>query len=80
MVYCADSKGTPVAVAIVDDCEPNKGGFYCEVYIKYITPLGCPYWAEDRIDDFCIHTTDCDCTNNESVENYIKNFISRQDY
>lgn len=39
------SSGQVVYLAFVDDVEPNKGGYYVEVYLD---PNG------DRWDDFCV--------------------------
>lgn len=32
MISAITKKGTKVNVHLIDDVEPNKGGFYCEVY------------------------------------------------
>ena len=40
-------KGTPVWFSLIDDCEPNKGGYYCEIYLSEE--------QDERIDDFVIH-------------------------
>lgn len=35
-------------VSFTDDCEPNEGGFYCEVYNE----------LDEEVDDFVIHKED----------------------
>lgn len=57
-----------VWVSITTDCGENAGGYYCQVYKD-----------EDmsyQIDDFCIHTYDCDCTNDNDVENFIMLYVN----
>ena len=59
-------KGTPVIVVFNDDVEPNKGGYWCEVLL---------HEGEDRIDDFCIHPEDCDCSNWAEVLQYAYDYM-----
>ena len=49
--------GIALFISLCDDVEPNKGGYYCEVYLN-----------EDCIseyDNFVIHKEDLDCFENE---------------
>ena len=49
--------GIALFISLCDDVEPNKGGYYCEVYLD-----------EDCItefDNFVIHKEDLDCFENE---------------
>ena len=55
-----------VWISMTPDCDENLGGYYCQVYEDEN--------MECQIDDFCIHTDDCDCTNEEEVENFIKEY------
>lgn len=60
-------RGTRVFLSYIQDCEPNTGGWYVEIYVN---PYG------DRYDDFCIHPEDCDCTNWDEVGRFAKNYVS----
>ena len=55
-----------VWVSTTPDCDENLGGYYCQVYSDED--------MENQIDDFCIHTDDCDCNNQEEVEKFIKEY------
>lgn len=55
-----------VWVSTTPDCDENLGGYYCQVYSDED--------MENQIDDFCIHTDDCDCKNQEEVEKFIKEY------
>ena len=68
MIHAKTKKGTDVWVALVDDVDENEGGFYCEVYED-------PWCDSDRIDDFCIHPEDVDCSNDSEVTAYVCNYI-----
>lgn len=54
-------------ITLCDDCGENEGGYFCQVY------------GDDgfniEIDYFCIHPEDCDCKNNEEVDNCIRKYI-----
>jgi hypothetical protein len=52
-----------VWISTTTDCGENLGGYYCQVYTDEN--------MENQIDDFCIHTDDCDCSNQEEVEKFI---------
>ena len=49
MIYTDTRRGTKVAVSLIEDVEPNKGGYYCEVYLMDVD--------DDPIDNFVIPTT-----------------------
>lgn len=55
-----------VWIGCIPDCGENLGGYFCEV------------WSDEemdnRIDYFCIHPDDCDCTDSEAVEKFIKEY------
>lgn len=53
-----------VYIHYIEDCDENKGGYYCEVYDTEE--------MDNRIDYFCVHTDDCDCNNVEDVEKFIR--------
>ena len=53
-----------VYIHYIEDCDVNKGGYYCEVYDTEE--------MDNRIDYFCVHTDDCDCNNAEEVEKFIR--------
>ena len=65
-MWCKTAKGTKVEVTFVEDVEPNKGGYYCEVEIGHK-----PYY-----DNFCIHPEDCDCSNMDEVEKEARRIVS----
>ena len=56
-----------VYVSCIADCGDNTGGCYCQVYSDEN--------MENQIDDFCIHPDDCDCTNENEVEAFIKEYV-----
>lgn len=68
MTRATTKKGTKVWLSFVPDCEYNTGGWYVEIYRNQYG---------DRYDDFCIHTDDCDCQDEEAVERYAKDFVSQ---
>lgn len=53
-------------ISMTPDCGENKGGYYCQTYSDEE--------MDNQIDDFCIHTDDCNCNNQEDVENFIKRY------
>lgn len=59
-------RGTEVYLAFVPDVDPNKGGWYVEIYLNE---------SGDRYDDFCIHPGDCDCTNDLEVQEYARKYV-----
>lgn len=58
--------GFEVTINIVDDVEPNEGGFYVEIEI-----------AEQKVDDFCIHPEDCDCSDPIAVMEYARDYVRK---
>lgn len=53
MIKATTKNGVDLFISLCDDVEPNKGGYYCEVYLD-----------EDNyidVDDFVIHKEDLDC-------------------
>lgn len=62
-------KGTTVRCIYIDDVEPNAGGYFVEVYRDDDELLG------DKLDDFCIHPTDCDCSNWDAVVGEASKYI-----
>ena len=50
MVRAKDKAGHKIYITYINDCEYNKGGFYCEVY----SDRNCDH----KIDDFCVHPGD----------------------
>ena len=50
MITATTAKGTKVNVSLCDDVAPNKGGYYCEVYLDGID--------DDPIDNFVISGDD----------------------
>lgn len=48
------------------DVGENEGGYFCEVYDNED--------MDNRIDYFCIHPENCDCDNDEEVENFIREY------
>ena len=68
MITAKTAKRTEVYVSFVEDCEDNEGGYYCEVWD-----------SEDmakQLDNFCIHTNDCDCNDWDAIEEFAMNYIS----
>ena len=65
-----DKKGQKVHLSFVNDVEPNKGGYYVEVYNN----------LESKIDDFCIHPTDCNCSSLYEVDKYAREYVAQQEY
>lgn len=59
--------GQIVCCCINNDCEENEGGYYVEIYDSDMNVV---------LDDFCIHTDDCDCNDWNAVENYVKQYVS----
>lgn len=55
-----------VYISITDDCDENLNGYYCQVFSDEN--------MQNQIDDFCIHTEDCDCNNQDEVEKFIKEY------
>lgn len=50
MITARTAKGTQVHVHMIEDCDINKGGYFCQVYTAECD--------EDNIDYFVIHVED----------------------
>lgn len=55
-------------IAVTEDCDENKGGYYCEIYHKSDTN------HDNLIDYFCIHKKELEQNNN--IEFWIKKYIN----
>lgn len=66
MVTAKTAKDTTVYLNFIEDVDPNKDGFYVEIYL---------HPAEDRYDDFCIHPEDVDCRNPRKVQQYAIQYV-----
>lgn len=55
-----------VYITCIQDCDENEGGYYCQVYTDEE--------LAEEVDYFCIHIDDCDCNNQEEVENFIRQY------
>ena len=53
MIKVTTQNGLDLFISLFDDVEPNKGGYYCEVYINEGDCID--------IDNFVIHKEDLDC-------------------
>lgn len=74
------AKGTEVSVHFIEDCEPNKGGWDCEIYL-YDEDGDV---RDDKFDDFTIYPDDCreeGCINGETggptgeAEEFAREFV-----
>lgn len=72
MVEATDKLGQTVYVSYIDDCCENEGGYWCQVY--------CDDFLDYEIDDFCIHPEDCDCSDVDAVEEYIRAYAAQWEY
>ena len=66
MIETRDKAGHRIYISYTEDCEYNEGGFYCEVYADED--------GDNKIDDFCVHTDDCNCEDYDAVEEYIAHY------
>lgn len=64
MIECTSKNGIKVYVTRTYDVEPNKGGFYCAVYLDEN--------CDHKVDDFCISA---DVVNLDLDELYIEKHI-----
>ena len=70
MIKVQTKNGVDLFISLCDDCFPNEGGYYCEVFLDedYI----------EEYDNFVIHKKDLDCVVNKDefiqicCENYAK--------
>ena len=60
-----------VWISRVEDCGENKGGYFCQVYADEN--------MEYEIDYFCIHPEDCDCSNDNDVDDFIRLYAEMYD-
>lgn len=67
MIVAYTGRQTRVTVSFVEDVEPNKGGYYCEVELN----------KDPYRDNFCIHPYDCNCKNFAEVEDTARDIISQ---
>ena len=49
MIAAKDKGGNTVYVTFCDDTEPNKGGYYCQIYSDYN--------LDDEVDNLVIHNS-----------------------
>ena len=57
MIKATTKNGVELFITLCDDCDENKGGYYCEVYLDED--------MEEDFDNFVIHKEDLDCFENE---------------
>ena len=72
MIEVTTKNGVKLYISLCDDCFPNVGGYYCDVYLDED--------MEQECDNFVIHKEDLDCVVNKNeyihmcCENYAKGF------
>lgn len=59
MIKVTTKNGLDLFIGLFDDVDPNKGGYYCEVYLEEGDCL--------NIDNFVIHKDDLDCFENRDA-------------
>lgn len=69
MIKCKSKNGFDVWVSSTYDCEPNLGGFFCQVYLDE----DCEY----EIDDFVVPASVVDANDDEK---FIVEYINTTDY
>lgn len=72
MVSLIDRKGNKVFVTLCDDCDKNKGGYFCQVY----TDDNC----ENEIDYFTLHHEDCKNLNHYQIDEMVEEVIALSNY
>ena len=72
MIKTHDKTGLVLYITWIPDCGENKGGLYCETYLDEC--------CDQKIDDFCIHPEDCDCNDDQAVENYVRHFYDDETF
>ena len=72
MLEALTKNGRKVYLCFNEDCEDNEGGYWVEVYTDKD--------LNNRIDDFCIHPDDCNCSDMFEVEECAKTYVKNQDY
>jgi hypothetical protein len=73
MIKVTTKNGLDLFISLFDDVDPNKGGYYCEVYLEAGDCL--------NIDNFVIHKDDLDCfeDRNEGIETLCKVYAKHFD-
>ena len=73
MIKVTTKNGLDLFIGLFDDVEPNKGGYYCEVYLDEGDCL--------NIDNFVIQKADLDCFINreEGIETLCKVYAKHFD-
>lgn len=69
MIKCTSKNGVEVWVSRCYDCEPNLGGFFCQVYLDED--------CENEIDDFVVPAAVVDANVDER---FIVAYINATDY
>lgn len=57
MIKTTTKNGVLLFISLCDDVEPNKGGYYCEVFLDE--------GGVEEFDNFVIHKEDLDCFENK---------------
>lgn len=73
MIKVTTKNGLDLFIGLFDDVDPNKGGYYCEVYLDEGDCL--------NIDNFVIHKDDLDCFEDrqEGIETHCKVYAEHFD-
>ena len=71
MLEAISKNGKKVYLSFNPDCDENEGGWFVEVYFNQYG---------DYQDYFCIHPEDCDCKNQDEVDECAKRYISEIEY
>lgn len=69
MIKCTSKNGVEVWVSRCYDCEPNLGGFFCQVYLDED--------CENEIDNFVVPADVVDANEDEK---FIIEYVNRTDY
>ena len=67
MIEARTKDNQVVYCCVTPDCGPNKDGYYVEIC------LDCDL---EMYDYFCIRPEDCDCSDMNKVNEYVKNYVS----
>ena len=68
-MICKTKNGIELNVVDLPDVGENEGGVFCEVYSVDDTNY------DNVLDYIVVHREDVDCSNDEAVEKYIKDYI-----
>lgn len=73
MIKVTTKNGLDLFIGLFDDVDPNKGGYYCEVYLDEGDCID--------IDNFVIHKDDLDCFEDrqEGIETHCKVYAKHFD-